>query len=123
MDINRQNKWLIWKEKWAKYEEKVLKIIKDIIEKYNIIFVISTWENKQLKWKKWWDIDILVWFDKLKIPIQVKYSVKWKSKINKYSKKWIEIIDWKKNEEELKYFITLLFLKYLQTVNKSLWQF
>ena len=123
MDINRQNKWLIWKEKWAKYEEKVLKIIKDIIEKYNIIFDISTWENKQLKWKKWWDIDILVWFDKLKIPIQVKYSVKWKSKINKYSKKWIEIIDWKKNEEELKYFITLLFLKYLQTVNKSLWQF
>ena len=119
-------KWREALKAWNAYEKEVIEYIKTILKKYNhLVYKIIDWKNKQIKWEKWWDVDVkvIIRIDDsrdISIPIQIKKKRKWDNKIKSYEKKWISIIDWK-TWEELSYFITLLFIQYLSEYNKSLW--
>ena len=126
--MSNKLKWLYAKNIWIEAEQKVSHFIDKILDSYNdIIYTIINEDKKfQMKWENWWDIDIKVkieWIEK-DINIQVKYSIKSKKKVKNFEEwKWIYMIDWiwNKNEEELRLFITLLFLNHLNNYNISLW--
>ena len=124
--MNNIEKWREALKVWSAYEKEVIEYIKIILERYNhLVYEIIDWKNEQIKWEKWWDVDVKIVIrindlEDISIPIQIKKKRKWDNKIKSYEKKWISIIDWK-TWEELKYFITLLFIQYLSKYNKSLW--
>lgn len=116
---------------WKESEKLVWEIIEEILEWYkDLVFsIVSEWTWEQMKWEKWWDIDIKVnlFHKEVKhdINIQVKHWRKSPKKIKSYEEwKWIYMIDWvnEKTREELKYFISLMFLNYLNKYNLHFWK-
>ncbi len=109
-------KWFEAQKIWEQKEVEVYNILNKYKEEYkNEILNIVLWNKNQLKWIKWWDVDIRIETIYWNLDIQIKNkTVSWK-KLKNYQKKDIYILDWLRGKlwDNIYYFITLMIFDFL----------
>lgn len=88
MGLNNVEKWRNGMTQWRESEEKVKKLALQMWFQ-----VIEILKNIQVKWPKWWDVDLVIQDNIWNIwLLQVKSSLEWNRKAT-YGKKWIWVVD------------------------------